>query len=769
MQSPLSTNCGPGGTEHLALSEKGSAQEAGPATVPDAERKSWHRVRAAFVRAPFTATVVAIVVLAGAVTGALWSPVQDDDWFRTLEFGPSALFENHRWWTLLTGPVFALAPWQYPLMLGFFTVLVGPVEWLLGSRVALWGVVVGQAVGAIGGGLLVLGLAHTPSEWARVTAQQLDVGFSAGALGALMVATAALRPPWRGRLRLAVLGCVLTSLVFLGFLHDAERLMATLAGWWVGPRLVARPEGRSDRPASIRGRGPMTRRVRLVAAGLYFWGALLTLVGQFVAHAGPFGSIGGDPGPWWRVAPLVVLDVAIGLGLLRGRRTWWRLASIVTLASWLGLLAAVLASGRARNPDHMLALLLVIESASLLLLACGRSAFSNLSPRTRHPLGPGHIGAGPTELDRRRARALLTDLGSANRLSWMTTWPSHRLWFTPAPKSGKSDGVNEIGGGGAVAYRLRLGVALGLCDPIAPHDRLHAVADEFVEAARDAGKLPCFFSASNQLAAWARDRGWLAIQVAEEAVIDLPGLEFRGKHWQDVRSAFNQARRRGIDVRWWRLVEAPEDIAAQIDAICERWVQDKALPEMGFTLGSIVEARDTEVWVAVAVDAKRRVHGVTSWMPISDSGGRITGWTLDLMRRRGDSFRYTMELLIAASCLRFRDEGAGIVSLSGAPLARTDDARGTDGDRREIEAVLRFLAERLEPYYGFRSLQSFKAKFQPRFEPLYLLVSDEAALPLAGLAILRSYLEAATAKDLLTLTRRRAPDGPVPPGDPSRK
>ncbi len=59
----------------------------------------------------------------------------------------------------------------------------------------------------------------------------------------------------------------------------------------------------------------------------------------------------------------------------------------------------------------------------------------------------------------------------------------------------------------------------------------------------------------------------------------------------------------------------------------------------------------------------------------------------------------------------------------------------------------------LEPYYGFQSLQAFKAKFQPRYEPLFLVVADEAALPRVGIAVGRAYLADATLGQLLALTR----------------
>jgi len=76
-------------------------------------------------------------------------------------------------------------------------------------------------------------------------------------------------------------------------------------------------------------------------------------------------------------------------------------------------------------------------------------------------------------------------------------------------------------------------------------------------------------------------------------------------------------------------------------------------------------------------------------------------------------------------------------------------------DRGPLDGFLDRLGGSLEPYYGFRSLLAFKAKFQPRFEPLFLVFPDEAALPRIGLALSRAYLPEAGFRDFVTLARAR--------------
>jgi lysylphosphatidylglycerol synthetase-like protein (DUF2156 family) len=57
--------------------------------------------------------------------------------------------------------------------------------------------------------------------------------------------------------------------------------------------------------------------------------------------------------------------------------------------------------------------------------------------------------------------------------------------------------------------------------------------------------------------------------------------------------------------------------------------------------------------------------------------------------------------------------------------------------------------ELLEPLYGFRSLEAFKATFSPRHVALHLVFRDEAALPRISLALTEAHLPDASTADLV--------------------
>lgn len=298
-----------------------------------------------------------------------------------------------------------------------------------------------------------------------------------------------------------------------------------------------------------------------------------------------------------------------------------------------------------------------------------------------------------------------------------------------------------------VAYRTHARVAVALGDPVGREPDRATALTEFAGMCDASGLVPCLFSASERTATDAGAMGWQHVQVAEDTIIPLEGLEFRGKSWQDVRTALNRAKKEGMAYRLTTLADEPSEVLSQVRAISEEWVSDMGLPEMGFTLGGVDEALDRHVRVGLATDSGGEVHGVTSWMPVYGEGGTPTGWTLDVMRRRKQgSFRPVVEFLIASTCLAVRDDGATFLSLSGAPLAR-----GATTADSTLERFLDQLGAALEPYYGFRSLHSFKAKFQPVHEPMHLIYRDPADLPRIGVALTRAYMPQAGLRDFTRL------------------
>jgi lysylphosphatidylglycerol synthetase-like protein (DUF2156 family) len=690
--------------------------------APEAARPRVGRVLGTLARVPVTLGLLVVLAAVGLATGGFVAPVADAPWYETFAYGVPS-FADGRWWTVVTGTFLVAHPLGYLPIALLVPAGVGWLEVRRGSAVAASAFAVGQLGAVLGTALVVAVLAALGSPWASELAGEVDVGPSGGVFACLALAAFSLGQPWRARAVLVLVAFSAVSVLFLGTLADVEHAVAVGAVLALQWRRLSRPGLREQR---------FVAWVALLAIGA------AQVILALVPTSGPFGT--SEPENTQLVD--VGIDAAIILLLADGLRRGIRLAWIGTLVLGIlnvlvGVLALVLLTiGREETPDEIDAitdaLTLATATAVLWLLllawlvatrAAYRARLRRRLPGSRDAQRPGALA----EVARETVRAT-----GGGPLSWMATWPDNRIFTGSAP-------------GAIVAYQTHQGVAIALSDPVAADDDLAGTFAEFVDAVERAGFAACVFGATDRAKAAMPD-GWRAVQIAEDTIVDLPGLAFTGKAWSAARQALNRAERDGVAFRFGTLADEPFRVRAQVDAISAHWVGEKDLPEMRFTLGTVDEALDPAVRMAFA-ERDGTVEGFLSWLPVFRAGGEVDGWTLDLMRRRDGGFPPVMEFLIAASAAAFRDEGARFLSLSGAPLARSTPA--APDELTPVDGLLERLGATLEPAYGFRSLHRFKQKFNPRGEPLHLLYRDGGDLARIGIGLTRAYLPDASVADLV--------------------
>src|SRR3954469_9074733 len=287
-------------------------------------------------RIPFTLAVVALMLVAGVVTGALWSPLPGSPWWGRVADGLPAL-EAGRWWTPFIGVFFASTPLQYVAVAGGFLVLVGFAELRLRTRRTVL-VTIGTQLAGVLGTAVVLWVARGHGwPWADRTSVDLDVGFSTGALGAAAAATATLRSPWRGRLRAGLLVYGIVFFVYVGVLWDLEHLIAIVVGPALEP-LLATFLGLALGPRLVGGRINLTARslsrheYRLLVSGTFVVSALAALASSLSSYGGPL-TVGLEDTETSLTSGWVffVVWLLVANGLRKGRRRAWRFAVGLTV------------------------------------------------------------------------------------------------------------------------------------------------------------------------------------------------------------------------------------------------------------------------------------------------------------------------------------------------------------------------------------------------------------------------------------------------------
>jgi phosphatidylglycerol lysyltransferase len=302
-----------------------------------------------------------------------------------------------------------------------------------------------------------------------------------------------------------------------------------------------------------------------------------------------------------------------------------------------------------------------------------------------------------------------------------------------------------------LGYREISGVAIGVGDPVGEPGTEETALGELVTICEHYGWTPVLLAASRITAERAERFGFASVAIGEEAVVDLQGFTTAGKERAKLRQNTRRAERDGVIVVPYRREDRSPAVDAQLRAISDQWLKLKHGPELGFTLGHLdLDRFDLfETWIALVGG---RVVAFTTWLPYLDGKGMI----LDLLRRSPESPVGTMELLMLRALEAFRDRGFKEASLNAIPLAHVDRP-DDDADDSRLRDALRWLYEHGGAVYEAKNLFRFKAKFGPRWEPIYLVYPESANLARVATTVGIAYLPNGLVAAVRGLARRNRP------------
>lgn len=224
--------------------------------------------------------------------------------------------------------------------------------------------------------------------------------------------------------------------------------------------------------------------------------------------------------------------------------------------------------------------------------------------------------------------------------------------------------------------------------------------------------------------------GLAAFKIGEEAFVPLAEFSLEGSRRKELRNVVRRVEREGGR---FALYEPPA-VATRMDelrAVSDRWLEAKGAREKRFSLGWFDQAVLARRPVA-AVEVEGRVVAFANLWP-GAPGGELS---VDLMRFVDEAPRGAMEYLFIELMLWGRDHGWSRFGLGMAPLAGVRVGPFTPAWNRLAESVWRFGGS----LYNFQGLRQYKGKFDPVWEPRFLVCPGGASVPgvLADLAALVS-------------------------------
>ncbi|MFI6057661.1 phosphatidylglycerol lysyltransferase domain-containing protein [Streptomyces sp. NPDC051286] len=341
---------------------------------------------------------------------------------------------------------------------------------------------------------------------------------------------------------------------------------------------------------------------------------------------------------------------------------------------------------------------------------------------------PEHPAARLTEEDEVRLRALLDKHGRRDSLGHFALRRDKGVVFSPSGKA-------------AVCYRVVSGVMLASGDPIGDVEAWPGAIERFMDEAKAHSWTPAVMGCSETGGeVWTRETGLDALELGDEAVVDVADFSLAGRAMRNVRQMVKRIERNGYETRVRRVRDIGETELARIRRAAADWRGTDTERGFSMALGRIGDPADGDCVIATAHKADEH----TADSPYGDLKAVLhfvpwgtDGMSLELMRRDRAADPGMNELLIVASLHDAPRLGIERVSLNFA-MFRSALARGEKLGAGPVLRGWRGLLIFLSRWFQIESLYKFNAKFQPRWEPRFVVYRTSRDLPRISFAAMQA-------------------------------
>ncbi len=330
-------------------------------------------------------------------------------------------------------------------------------------------------------------------------------------------------------------------------------------------------------------------------------------------------------------------------------------------------------------------------------------------------LAPRPAGAGLTPADEGRLRDLLQAHGDRDSLGYFALRRDKSVLFSPSGKA-------------AIGYRVIGGVSLASGDPIGDPEAWPGAIRAWCEHADTFGYVPGELGAGEQAAESIRRHGFDALEIGDEAVLELCEFALEGRAMRPVRQAVNRVVRAGYTARVSRQGDLSPVELAEVVAAAERFRNGEVERGFSMALGRLGDPADPDLVLATAYDGDGALVAVLGFVP----WGRA-GLSLDLMRRARDSENGTVEFLVCETATSLAGSPVRRLSLNFAVFRSTFERGGRIGAGPVLRAWRQVLMI-ASKWWQIESLYRANAKYHPTWVPRFVCFRKAADLPRIGIA-----------------------------------
>ncbi|MFJ8330093.1 bifunctional lysylphosphatidylglycerol synthetase/lysine--tRNA ligase LysX [Streptomyces sp. NPDC094437] len=343
-----------------------------------------------------------------------------------------------------------------------------------------------------------------------------------------------------------------------------------------------------------------------------------------------------------------------------------------------------------------------------------------------------------------RIRALLTAYGADDSLGYFATRRDKAVVFSPSGKA-------------AVTYRVEAGVCLASGDPVGDREAWPRAIAAWLDLARRHAWAPAVMGASEDGARAFARAGLGALQLGDEAILDVPGFDLDGRDMRVTRQAVRRVRRTGATCRVRRHAAlTDEEMEAAVDK-ADAWRDTETERGFSMALDRLGDPADGDCLLVEALAGDGRLLALLSFVP----WGR-DGVSLDVMRRDRSAPNGVMEFMVAELCAVAPKLGVRRISLNFAVFRSVFE----EGARIGAGPVLRLWRRLLvffSRWWQLEALYRSNAKYHPLWYPRFICYADAGSLARIGLAsgIAEGFVSVPSLRTLWGRGHTRAPVRPA--------
>lgn len=332
-------------------------------------------------------------------------------------------------------------------------------------------------------------------------------------------------------------------------------------------------------------------------------------------------------------------------------------------------------------------------------------------------LRPGTRGAGWEPDDEQQMRTLLTRHGDGDSLGYFALRPDKSFIWAPSRRA-------------AVAYRVVNGVSLASGDPVGIPSAWPEAITAWLADCDAHGWTPAVLACGTAGGTAYQRFGLDAIELGDEAILDVQGFTLQGRNMRTVRQAVARVRRAGYTCEVVRRSDLDDAALAEARHCAVAFRQDSVERGFSMALSRFGSSADGDCVLVLCRDGEGRMRGLLQFVPWGD-----TGLSLDLMRGDRSAENGVTELMIVSAVEAAAGLGVAKISLNFAVL-RSVLARAEQLGAGPVVRIWARLLRAMSGLWQIDSLYKANAKYQPSWQPRFLCFPSGRDLPRIAVAAL---------------------------------